>query len=847
MDTRTGHGCAALGRAYYGHLMSVTHESAAQPTDRGSEPAPVEPSCPLPVAPKPLRESGISTASAELPVGPSLPGRSERAALAGAALAVVLHRYGARGELVIPVLAGSPAGRAVLRIEPAAGSWSQLCARLRWEDGDLAPAGNVALRLLGDVTSPLVDRSATSGPLPDGNAGDGNQSIPGPGEVVRFTLTWSADRITVGCAAAGQVADSPECRRMAVHLCSALRAAIDRPDTDALSTDILTAGERDDGQALGIPRVASGSWSGDVISRFRRICRQQPEAPAISCGPVRLTYRQLEHRSTVLAERLAARGAGPGTRVGLVAARSVDLVVGVLAVLACGAAYVPVDPAYPEARQSLLIEDAAPTLMLVGRESEVVGSTGTPVLVIDDLDGPPTGVQLPVPGSEDPAYVIYTSGSTGRPKGVEITHRNLSRLFDVTQDQLCPRTDDVWTMFHSYGFDFSVWEIWGALCYGGRLVVVPLDVARDPYAFAELLRTERVTVVNQTPSAFHQLLPALGAVDGAAVRWMILGGEPARPATMGAWFDSSVARNAVLVNMYGTTEVTVHATWRVLTVDDLDESGSPIGIALADLGLRIRDSDDRATPYEIPGELQICGPGLARGYLGDAALTEQKFGADDTGVRWYRTGDQVRLGADGQLRYVGRTDRQVKIRGHRIELGDVESVLRAHPAVEQAVALSLPVESHGGGLGAVVVVRDAGSAGADFVKFLRARLPGHMVPRQVRVIERIPLTANGKLDVTSLLDQWRAPSVDAVAVRELSGPAAALADVWTEMLGVRPTAGDTFFGLGGDSLSCVQMFIRARQIGFDFVLQDVFAGRTLAELAGATGRGPGPTHRPVAG
>ncbi len=814
-----------LGRAYYGHLMSVTQESAAQPTDHGPSAALVEPTCPLPVAPKSVRTQGTSTASVELPGAPTVSVDAERAALAGAALAVLLHRYGARGEITVAVLAGNPVIRSVLGIEPSPGPWSELLARLRWVDAEAPVPGGVVLRL-------VCDPAAASDPSDIDRSG-ADVVMPGAGEPVRFTVTWCTDRIVVSCAAASQVADSQECRRMAGHLRSALRAAIDRPDTDALDTDILTAGEKEDGQALGIPRVTPGPWSGDMITQFRQHCQQRPDAVAVTCGTVQLTYRQLAHRSTVLAERLAERGAGPGSRVALAAARSVELVVGVLAVLACGAAYVPVDPAYPAARRDLLIKDAAPALLLVDRDSRVAGAAGTPVLVIDDLDAPLSGVELPVPGPEDPAYVIYTSGSTGQPKGVEITHRNLVRLFDATQDQLRPGSDDVWTMFHSYGFDFSVWEIWGALRYGGRLVVVPLDVSRDPYAFAALLRSEGVTIVNQTPSAFQQLLPALGTLDGAAVRWMILGGEPARPATMGAWFGSAVARNAVLVNMYGTTETTVHATWRVLTVDDLDDAGSPIGGPLADLGLRIRDDAGRMTPYEIPGELQIRGPGLARRYLGDPAFTDKKFGADDAGVRWYRTGDQVRLGADGELRYVGRTDRQVKIRGHRIELGDVESALRAHPAVEQAVALSLPLECHGGGLAAVVVIRGGVSAGPDLVRFLRDRLPGHMVPRQVRVIDRIPLTANGKLDIGAVLDQWQAASAEPVAGAQLSGPVAALADIWTEILGVRPVAGDTFFGLGGDSLSCVQMFIRARQSGLDFVLQDVFDGRTLTELAGA--------------
>jgi amino acid adenylation domain-containing protein len=295
------------------------------------------------------------------------------------------------------------------------------------------------------------------------------------------------------------------------------------------------------------------------------------------------------------------------------------------------------------------------------------------------------------------AYVIYTSGSTGKPKGCQITHGNVTRLFDATDSWFGFGTRDVWTLFHSYAFDFTVWEIWGSLLYGGRLVVVPYWVSRSPDAFHELLRRERVTVLNQTPLAFRHLiqadLAAGAAADELALRYVIFGGEALDLQSLRPWFARHGDRQPRLVNMYGITETTVHVTYRPLTMADVEAgAGSMIGIPIPDLYVRLLDPQGQPVPIGVPGEMYVGGAGVARGYLSRPALTADRFVRDplsgEPTARLYRTGNLACRLEDGDLEYLGRIDHQVKIHGFRIELGEIEAVLSQHPAVREAVVLA---------------------------------------------------------------------------------------------------------------------------------------------------------------
>ncbi len=417
----------------------------------------------------------------------------------------------------------------------------------------------------------------------------------------------------------------------------------------------------------------------------------------MTCDGVSLSYAELNRRANRIAHRLIAMGVRAETRVGLAMERSAELIVGLLAILKAGGAYVPLDPQYPEARLSYMMRDSGIAVLLTQTSlaTTLPAMDGIATLMLD-APGPGEWSDAdPQPGlhPDNLAYVIYTSGSTGQPKGAQLCHRHITRLLRQTQTWFQFDARDVWTMFHSCAFDFSVWEIFGALCHGGRLVVVPYEISRSPEDFLALLRRERVTVLNQTPSAFRQLLqvPALcTAKEESALRVVIFGGEALDPPGLRPWVEHFGDSRPRLINMYGITETTVHVTYRPVVSADLAAARSPIGEPIADLDLRVLDSSLNAVPAGVPGELYVSGAGLARGYLNRAALTATRFVADpasDSGERMYRTGDLVRQTRAGDLEYVGRADHQVKIRGFRIELGEIEAQLLSQAEVREAAVL----------------------------------------------------------------------------------------------------------------------------------------------------------------
>ncbi|RAM48109.1 MAG: non-ribosomal peptide synthetase, partial [Hapalosiphonaceae cyanobacterium JJU2] len=402
--------------------------------------------------------------------------------------------------------------------------------------------------------------------------------------------------------------------------------------------------------------------------------------------------------------------------------------------------YVPLDPHYPQERLSYMLDNAAIGVLLtqqslvdslpertaevvcLDRDWEVVEQYSQ-----EDLE---TAVK-----ADNLAYVIYTSGSTGTPKGVEIEHKNVARLFAATQAWYQFDEHDVFTNFHSIAFDFSVWEIWGALFYGGRLLVVPYWVSREPLDFYQLLASQQVTVLNQTPSSFFQLInlerheSTLKAIN---LRLVIFGGEALELQSLKPWFDRHGETHPQLVNMYGITETTVHATYRALTIDDLENKGSTIGRSLPDLQLYILDCHLEPLPIGVAGELHIGGDGLARGYLNRPDLTQEKFISNpfstDSSARLYKTGDLARYLPDGNIEYLGRIDHQVKIRGFRIELGEIESVLTQHPQVQQAVVSVSEHSNEDKRLIGYVVGEEESVNTAQLRKFLQDQLPEYMVP-----------------------------------------------------------------------------------------------------------------------
>ncbi|MFH9241275.1 actinomycin synthase II AcmB, partial [Streptomyces anulatus] len=644
----------------------------------------------------------------------------------------------------------------------------------------------------------------------------------------------------------------PERELTAHHgrLVATLRAiASDGIDRPVGRIDLLTAEER---RALlagpeDAPATTGATTEATLPELFRARTAAAPDAVAVVCDETSLTYRELDERANRLAHLLAAHGVGPERIVALALPRSVDLVVAVLAVLKAGAAYLPLDPEYPANRLAHMVTDAQPTLILTTTETEakLPDRHTAPVLRLDDpetlaaLAGQPAHSPAVGLRPDHPAYVIYTSGSTGVPKGVVNTHRNVVRLFDATRPWFDFGPDDVWTLFHSYAFDFSVWELWGALLHGGRLVVVPYDVSRSPHAFLDLLADQGVTVLNQTPSAFHQLAQA-EADPGRpprrlALRTVVFGGEALQPARLAEWYRRHPEDTPQLVNMYGITETTVHVTHQPLTRDRAAAgAASVIGAGIPDLRTHVLDGGLQLVPPGAVGELYVAGAGLARGYLGRPALTAERFVADPYGLepggRMYRTGDLVRRNPDGELEFVGRADHQVKVRGFRIELGEVEATLLAHPDVEQATVIVREDRPGDTRLVAYVVGREA-LRPEQVREFTRERLPEHMVPAAVVQLERLPLTPNGKLDRAAL------PEPDfalAGTGREARTPQEQIVcDLFAQVLGL-PWVGvdDDFFELGGHSLLATRLIAHLRTVlGVELELRSLFEGPTPAAVA----------------
>ncbi|MFF8828651.1 amino acid adenylation domain-containing protein [Streptomyces sp. NPDC015131] len=606
-----------------------------------------------------------------------------------------------------------------------------------------------------------------------------------------------------------------------------------------------------------------------------------PDAVAVVCGDRRLTYAGLNTRANRLARALIRRGAGPGRTVAVLLPRSAEAIVAILAVAKTGAAYLPLDADWPPEHRERILADARPLYVLTETDaaeaewaeaesavSEPGEAESEPVEPVEAAEaewvvsGDVTDADRTEPLTPGhAAYVIYTSGSTGRPKGVVVPHHAPVALLREGAAGFGLGPDDTWTMFHSAAFDFSVWEMWGALAHGGRLVVVPREVARSPRAFLDLLTRERVTVLNQTPSAFRALEQADAEEPGRgrelALRWVMFCGEALTPAVVRPWFARHGDRAPVLVNLYGITETAVLSTRLDLDLGHGTARAVPVGRALPGTRLYVLDGGLRPVPPGVAGELYVGGAGVARGYLHRPALTAQRFVADPfgpAGSRLYRSGDLVRARRDGSLEYLGRADDQVKIRGFRVEPAEIEAALLAAPGVAGGAVLAtgagtagragagragVPEEESARLVAYVVPTREAaadepGRVLARLREFLRSRLPAHLVPSLFVPLDRLPLTANGKLDRAAL----PSPRTHALTPSRAPGTPleAELAGLYAGVLGVdRVGADDDFFDLGGDSLRATRLVALVRRAGLDaragLDVRDVFAHPTVAGLA----------------
>jgi amino acid adenylation domain-containing protein len=579
---------------------------------------------------------------------------------------------------------------------------------------------------------------------------------------------------------------------------------------------------------------------GCLHERFEQQVERTPDAVALVWEGESLSYAELNRRANRLAHRLRELGVTPDQLVGLHTERGIEMVVGIIGILKAGGAYLPLDPVYPRDRVAFMLEDSG-TQLVVTQESlmtNLEGAAGTRVLLGELRSGSdcnPTPVSTP----DNLAYVIYTSGSTGKPKGALITHHNVTRLFEGTEDWYHFDEQDVWTLFHSYAFDFSVWELWGALLYGGRIVVVPYWVSRSPEDFRELLVRARVTVLNQTPSAFRQLIQAEMAQPKAdlSLRYVIFGGEALELQSLRPWFERYGDECPSLVNMYGITETTVHVTYRRIRLADLRSGqGSVIGAPIPDLQLYILDPDGKHAPIGMPGEMYVGGAGVARGYLNRAELTAQRFIADPfsavNGARLYRTGDLGRRLENGDIEYLGRIDHQVKIRGFRIELGEIETSIAMHPAIREVVVIAREDVPGDKRLVAYVVAENAPADLSDQLRgLLRASLPEYMIPAHFVSLGALPLTENGKVDRNALpAPDLAVPDSSYVAPRTPAEET--LAAIWAEVLGLKRVGiHDNFFELGGNSLLVISVIQRMRRAGLNADVSSLFLAPTIAAVA----------------
>ncbi|MGH8549115.1 MAG: amino acid adenylation domain-containing protein [Methylococcales bacterium] len=659
-----------------------------------------------------------------------------------------------------------------------------------------------------------------------------------PGEQLEIRLAYARSQYGAGAM-----------QRLLGHLETLLSRLVKNTDSSIGGYELITPEEQAQFEAWSRTRlVERNDKEENLVAAFEARAKVSPDSIALRCDGRGWSYAELNAEANRLAHGLCRYGAQPEAHIGLCLHRSERLVMAILGILKTGAAYVPLDPAFPPSRLEFMAVDSE-CVAIVAEESCLPLLSGVRCeiyflerqaagLAIEPANSPSVDVY-----PDQAAYVIYTSGSTGLPKGVVVSHRSVMRLFGVTEGRFDFNPTDVWCLFHSYAFDFAVWEMWGALLFGGRLVIVPHDVARSAEDFHRLLCAEQVTILNQTPSSFYPL-DAVDArnssQDELALRLIVFGGEALDPARLHGWIARRGDEHPRLVNMYGITETTVHVTWQWLKSRHAEEGcASLIGRPIDDLKAYVLDCAGQKSPIGVPGEVFVGGAGLARGYLGKPGLTAERFVPDPfgrEGERLYRSGDLARYRDDGMLEYLGRVDDQIKIRGYRVEPGEIEARLNAHPQVKEAVVLvreELPAKKR---LVAYVVV-DEDQRDAEMVwqlkKVVEQALPDYMMPAAFVFVPAIPLTVNGKRDRKAFPMPDGASQVAHRYAPAQSAAEEILVGIWSEVLGVeRVGIDDNFFDLGGHSLLANQVVSRVRHaFQVELPLRSLFEHATPAELA----------------
>ncbi|MDZ7949845.1 non-ribosomal peptide synthetase [Nostoc sp. DedQUE09] len=631
--------------------------------------------------------------------------------------------------------------------------------------------------------------------------------------------------------------------RMAGHLQSLLQGIVANPQRRLSELPLLTEAEKH--QLLVEWNDTKSEYPQEkcIHELFEAQVKETPDAVAVVFENEQLTYSELNKRANQLAHYLRTLGVKSEVLVGICVERSLSMVIGLLAILKAGGAYVPLDPAYPPERLAFILQDAQVSVLLTQQHLKENLPQHQTNIVCLDTDWEiiaQESQQNPISEctTDNLAYIIYTSGSTGQPKGVLVNHRNVVRLLAATESWYHFNQHDVWTLFHSIAFDFSVWELWGALLYGGKLVVVPYWVSRSPEDFYKLLLTQQVTILNQTPSAFSQLIQAeksFGNTNKLSLRKVIFGGEALQLESLRPWFERHGDQFPQLVNMYGITETTVHVTYRPLTMKDLEvTSASVIGRPIGDLQVYLLDKFRQSVPIGVPGEMYIGGAGVVRGYLNRPELTPLRFipnpFSNKPNARLYKSGDLGRYLPNGDIEYLGRIDHQVKVRGFRIELGEIEALISQYPAVRETVVVAADTQSL---VAYVVPEKEQTLTITELRHFLGSKLPNYMVPTAFVMLSALPLTPNGKIDRKALpASDTARPQLEAIYQPPETDVEKTIADIWQEVLNIENVGiYDNFFELGGHSLLLVQVHSKLREvIQSDLSMLDLFRYPTINSL-----------------
>lgn len=588
--------------------------------------------------------------------------------------------------------------------------------------------------------------------------------------------------------------------QMGRHLEQLISAAVSNPSTPIWQLDYLSKQEKH--LLLNEFNDAANSYQrgNTLVELFEAQVERTPDKPAILFDGVVLSYKQLNRQANRLAHFLRVRyHIAPDDLISVKLEHSHWLIITLLGVLKSGAAYMPISTDYPADRVDYMVLDSGCKLVI---DNEELHRARKEAYKYSDHN--PTKVS----GPSNLAYVIYTSGITGKPKGVSVEHRNVAQLFMGARQAFNFGEQDTWTFFHSFCFDFSVWEMYGALLFGGMLIVVPRKITQNTKAFRQLLVSHKVTVLNQTPSAFYNLLNE--ELDSKSsdlkVRYLIFGGEELNPGWLKGW--SEKYKSVKIINIYGPTEATIYVTFKEITVTEIEENSSSIGWPNPTSSCYVLDQNQQLLPAGVWGELYVGGAGVCRGYLNRPDLEARHFLANPfkTGERLYRTGDKARILRNGEFEYGGRIDEQVKVRGYRIELGEIESILGAHPDIEAALVIARTGNRGEKELVLYAVSQKTLNA-AELKAYLSKTLPAYMLPSRFVQLARIPLTENGKVDRRALPDPEgleMPASVAYMAPRNETEEKMAL--IWQEVLGIEKIGiRDNFFELGGHSLKMAHL------------------------------------------